>query len=139
MRGSFVRSAAFSSTMTAAARVAASLARKRALEKNASWPSPALSSEPTWRIRTLELPAMRPPSCDAICASVNGPGMSSRGRLALHHLDHPLGDVDARVRVGGFLENDVVLIRLGDLADDAVRLVDHRCQLLVAPLVDVLA
>src|SRR2546425_3478548 len=47
---------------------------------------------------------------------------SFRGRLAFQRLDHLVGDVDARAREDGVLEDDVVLFLLGDLADDAVRL-----------------
>src|SRR3990172_2995818 len=45
---------------------------------------------------------------------------------------------EARIRVGGFLEDDVVFLRLGDLADDAVRLLDHLPEFLVAARVHVL-
>src|SRR3990172_2580762 len=141
IRGSAVWASASAARMTAEARVAASLERYFGLERKAIWPRPARSSEPTWRIRISGSPAMRPPSLDAICASVNGPNMSfcGGGRLAFHRLDHLVGDVDARIRIGGFLEDDVVFLRLGDLADDAVRLLDHLAEFLVAALVHVLA
>src|SRR6185295_1200811 len=141
MRGSTVSVSASAPSITAEAPVAASPARYFALETKAIWPRTARSSEPTWLIRTPGSPAIRPPSFDAICASVNGPPMSfcGGGRFAFERLDHLVGDVDARIRVRGFLENDVVLLRLRDLANDAVRLFDHLSELLVAPLVDVLA
>src|SRR5438034_879961 len=55
--------------------------------------------------------------------------MSFRGRLAFQRLDHLVGDVDARAREDGVLEDDVVLFLLGDLADDAVRLLHHLGEL----------
>src|SRR5438067_3732244 len=65
---------------------------------------------------------------------------SLRWRLArIERLDHLVGDVDARAGEDGVLEDDVVLFLLGDLADDAVRLLHDLRQLLVAPLVQVLA
>src|SRR5258706_1807808 len=139
MRGSVVAFSCSAPTITAEAPVAASRSRYRAFERNAIWPRAGRSSEPTCVIRTPASPAMRPPSCVAICASVSGPGMSFGGRFGVQRLDHLVGDVDARVCVGGFLEDDVVFLRLGDLADDAVRLLDHLRQLLVAALVDVFA
>src|SRR5258705_6983959 len=142
MRGSAVSDSDSGARTTADAAVPASLARYFGLERKAIWPWPARSSDPTCRIRTCGSPTRRPPSCDAICASVYGPGMSfcgRGGRLAFHCLDHLVGDVDARIGVRGFLEDDVVLFLLGDLADHAVGVVDHLCQLLVAALVDVLA
>src|SRR5258708_8168403 len=101
----------------------------------------ALSSGASWRTSVAASPATRPPRRATICPSVNGPGMESlRGRLALiERLDHLVGDVDARARVDGVLEDDVVLLLLGDLADHAVGLLDHLRQLLVASLVQVLA
>src|SRR6185295_7926890 len=86
-------------------------------------------------------PTTRPPRRATICPSVSGPGTRSlRRRLALlERLDHLVGDVDARAREDGVLEDDVVLLLLGDLADDAVRLLHHLRQLLVAALVQVLA
>src|SRR5215831_1583484 len=100
MRGSLVRDSASGASTTADAPVAASLARYFGLDRNAIWPWPARSSDPTWRIRICASPTTRPPSCDAICASVYGPDMSFGGgrRLAFHRLDHLVGDVDARVR-----------------------------------------
>src|SRR6188474_986070 len=125
MRGSLVSASASSPSTIAAARVPESLALCLALARKLIWPGPARSSEPTWRIRTTDSPATRPPSCDAICASVSGPPMSFGGGLAgFQRLDHLVGDVDARVRVRGFLEDDVVFFGFGDLADDAVRLLD---------------
>src|SRR5512139_1464754 len=140
MRGSCVSFSAPAASTTAEARVPCNLARCLRLARKLIWPGPARSSEPTWRISVAGSPATRPPSRAAICASVSGPPMSFCGRLAgFQRLDHLVGDVDARIRVRGFLEDDVVLLGLGDLPDDAVRLLDDLRQLLVAPLVDVLA
>src|SRR5258706_4113635 len=91
-------------------------------------------------MRTPASPATRPPSRETIWPSVRGPGMPSLGwRLAFERLDHPVGDVDARAGVYGILEDDVELLLLGNLPDDAVGVVDDLRQLLVAPLVAVLA
>src|SRR5688572_6670451 len=141
MRGRAVSFSACAETMTAAACVAASLALCLMLVRKVISPAPACSSEPTWRIRVRASPATRPPRREAISPSVSGPGMASlRGRLAcFQRLDHLVGDVDARARVDGVLEDDVVLLLLRDLADHAVGLLDHQRQLLVAPLVEVLA
>src|SRR5579862_9984245 len=119
--------------------VVASLGPCFGLERKAIWPLPARSIEPTWRIRVPGSPAIRPPSRDTICASVSGPGMSFGWRLGLERLDHLVGDVDARVRIGGVLENDVVFLALRDLADDAVRAFDDLRQFFVAALVHVFA
>src|SRR4051812_10767965 len=104
-------------------------------------PSPADSSEATWRTTVSASPATRPPRRATICPSVSGPGTKSLcRRLALvERLDHPFGDVDARAREDGVLEDDVVLLLLGDLADHAVRLLHHLRELFVAALVQVLA
>src|SRR5689334_9266611 len=105
----------------------------------------ARSSEATWCTRVSALPATRPPRRCTISPRVSGPATgftadSLRGRLApVEGLDHLVGDVDARAREDGVLEDDVVLFLLGDLPDDAVRLLDDLRELLVAALVQVLA
>src|SRR5689334_311035 len=104
------------------------------------WPEPARSSEATWCTRVFGSPATRPPRRCTISPSDSGPDIGSLGgRLALERLDHLVGDVDARAREDGVLEDDVVLLLLGNLADHAVRLLHHLRQLFVAPLVEVLA
>src|SRR2546430_4440037 len=108
------------------------------------WPALAPSSEATWCTSVSPSPATRPPRRCTISPSVSGPATvanarSLRGRLALERLDHLVGDVDARAREDGVLEDDVELLLLRDLADHAVRLLDHLRQFLVAPLVQVLA
>src|SRR6266540_2962888 len=140
MRGSAVTLSCSGARMTAAARVSPSFAFSLVLVKNVISPGPACSSEPTCRISVCASPATRPPRREAICPSVSGPGIASfRGRLAFERLDHLVGDVDARAREHGVLEDDVELLLLRDLPDDAVRLLDHLRQLLVAALVQVLA
>src|SRR5436190_5869999 len=141
MRGSAVSASASGPRITAAARVPASLSRWRLPVKKLIWPAPAPSREFTWRITTSALPATRPPRRATICPSVSGPGTNSlRRRLArLEGLDHLVGDVDARAREDGVLEDDVVLLLLGDLADDAVRLLHDLRQLLVTALIQVFA
>src|SRR5688572_16162231 len=141
MRGSAVRPSNSPDTITAEARVAASRPLKRALERKLISPGCACSSEPTCATRVAGSPATRPPRRRTISASVSAPGMASlRRRLALiQRPDHLVGDVDARAREDGVLEDDVELLLLGDLADHAVGLLHHLRQLLVAALVEVLA
>src|SRR5687768_10728549 len=140
MRGRSVSASASAPTMSAAARVPASLSLCRRCERKLISPGAAASSEPTWLIRVCASPATRPPRREAISPSVNGPGMSSlRRRLAFQRLDHLVCDVDARAREHGVLEDDVELLLLGDLPDDAVAELHDLRQLLVAPLVEVLA
>src|SRR3954468_12207963 len=141
MRGRAVSFSFCASTMTAAARVWASLALCLTLARKAIRPPSASSSEPTWRMTVPGSPATRPPRREAISPSVSGPGMGSlRGRLGcFERLDHLLGDVDARAGENGVLENDVVFLLLGDLADHAVRLLHDLRELFVAPGVEVLA
>src|SRR5688572_28525641 len=140
MRGSVVSASNSPERITADARVAARRALNRALERKLISPACACSSEPTCRTRVAGSPATRPPRRWAISPSVNAPCMTLfRGRLAVQRLDHLVGDVDARAREHGVLEDDVELLLLGDLADDAVGLLHHLRQLLVAPLVEVLA
>src|SRR3954470_4885326 len=140
-RGRAVNASFCGARITAGARVLTRWALYRGLAKNAISPSPARSSVPTCWIRVSGSPATRPPRREAISPSVSGPGMASLGRrLAFQRLDHLVGDVDARAHVGRhLLEDDVELLLLGDLADHAVRLLHHLRELLVAPLVDVLA
>src|SRR5258708_13526956 len=92
-------------------------------------------------MRVRGWPGRRSARREGISPSVNGPGMSSLGRgLAFQRLDHLVGDVDARAYVSRhLLEDDVEFLLLRDLADHPVRLLNHLRQLLVAPLVDVLA
>src|SRR5918911_1600020 len=100
----------------------------------------APSREATWCTSVCASPATRPPRRCTISPSVSGPGINSLGgRLGLEGLDHLVGDIDARAREDGVLEDDVELLLLGDLPDDAVRLLDHLRELLVAALVQVLA
>src|SRR5688572_16808320 len=142
MRGRRVSPSASGASTTAAACVAASLPRWRLPVKKVMSPRCAASSEATRPTRVPASPATRPPRRETISPSVRGPGTrrSLGGRLArLEGLDHLVGDVDARAREHGVLEDDVVLLLLGDLADHAVRLLHHLRQLLVAPLVQVLA
>src|SRR3954463_13129471 len=141
MRARVVSLSPSAPTITAPARVAASCGRWRAPVKKLMWRSSALSSEATWWTTVLWSPATRPPRRATICPSVSGPGTASlRWRLArVEGLDHLVGDVDARAREHGVLEDDVVLFLLGDLADDTVRLLYDLGQLLVATLVQVLA
>src|SRR3954470_19056901 len=109
------------------------------------WRAAAASSEATWCTRVSGAPATRPPRRCTISRSVSGPGTvakagSLRRRLVgFERLDHLIGDVDARAREDRVLEDDVELLLLGDLPDDAVRLLHHLGELLVAPLVEILA
>src|SRR5580765_3298551 len=96
-------------------------------------------------MRVSEAPATRPPRRATICASLIGPAMAPSARslgrrlAAVQRLDHLVGKVDARTGVDGVLEDDVVLLLLRDLADDAVRLLHHLGEFLVPARVQVLA
>src|SRR5262245_61190793 len=139
MRGSLVMLSPAAATITAPARVAASFAFNFWSTKKVICCGVACSSEPTCATSVSALPATRPPSREAICPSVSGPGIALlRRRLAFERLDHLLGDVDARAAVDGVLQDQVELLLLGDLVDHPVRLLHHLRQLLVAALVQVL-
>src|SRR5712671_2106803 len=134
MRGRAVRPSPSAATITAPARVAASFAFSFGSAKKVICSGVACSREPTWLTSVPASPATRPPRRVAICPSVSGPGIALfRRRLAFERLDHLVGDVDARAAVDGVLEDEVVLLLLGDLVDHPLR------QLLVAALVEVLA
>src|SRR6266702_880343 len=64
------------------------------------------------------------------------PRSVARCRQCLQHL---IGDVDTRAHVHRFLNDQVVMLLFGDLLDHLVRPVEHRGQLFVAALVQVLA
>src|SRR3954469_18036781 len=142
MRGRRVSASASAASTTAAACVAARRARCRWPMKKVMSPPRAASRDATRATRVPASPATRPPRRETILPSVSGPGTrrSLGGRLArLEGLDHLVGDVDARAREHGVLEDDVVLFLLGDLPDHAVGLLHHLRQLFVAALVEVLA
>src|SRR3970040_1394385 len=120
MRGSAVAASSLGATTIALARVAPSFAFNFLSEKKLIWPEAARSSGPTRRISTCASPATRPPRRETICPSVKGPGIPSfRRQFAFERLDHPVGDVDARARVHGVLEDDVEELLLGALPDHA--------------------
>src|SRR5690606_18163973 len=52
---------------------------------------------------------------------------------------HLFSDVDPRAGEDGLLQDDVVLLLLGDLLDHAIRAIDHHREFLVAALVEVFA
>src|SRR4051812_13895639 len=145
MRGRAVSPSASGPTITAPACVASSLPRCRLPVKKLIWRESADSSEATWWITVSAEPATRPPRRATICASVIGPAMAPSARslgrrlAGVQRLDHLVGEVDARAGVDGVLEDDVVLLLLGDLADDAVRLLHHLGELLVPAGVEILA
>src|SRR5918999_4072250 len=127
--------------MTAEACVAASFARCRGSEKKLISPPRAPSSEATCRTGVAASPATRPPRRAAISPSVSPSRIGSlRGRLArIERLDHFVGDIDARAGEHGILEDDVELFLLRDLPDHAVGKLHHLRELLVPPLIEVLA
>src|SRR5688572_18874447 len=61
--------------------------------------------------------------------------LSFRGQ----RLQHALSDVEPRAPVDGLLQDQVELLRFGDLLDHAVRALEQRLQLLIAPQVEVFA
>src|SRR3972149_1319894 len=84
------------------------------------------------------------PTTPAARPSTMSGGMDARGagiplfpRLAfVQRLDDLLGDVDARARPDRFLEDDVVLIGLGDLLHRPVGALDDPGQFLVWALIE---
>src|SRR5512140_1978794 len=64
---------------------------------------------------------------------------SQGGLLVRQGLDDLVGDVDARAREDGLLDDEVELLLLGDLVDDARRTLLDAGELLVAAQVEVLA
>src|ERR1700748_3229311 len=60
-----------------------------------------------------------------------------RGCAGAEHLDHLVRDIDARAHVNRFLEDEVIVLLLGDRLDHLVRAIEHRGKFLVAPLVQV--
>src|SRR5947209_16112538 len=130
MRGSVVSLSTSAPSTTAPARVAASFERQRLPMKKLICRASARSSEATCCTSVSALPATRPPSRCTISPRVSGPATGFTdslrgGRLApVEGLDHLVGDIDARAREDGVLEDDVVLLLLGDLADDPVGLLD---------------
>src|SRR5262245_11714485 len=140
MRGNEVEASASCARITAEARVATSFSRCFGLDRKVIAPAAAFSSDPTCRMRVPASPAIRPPRRETISPSVMPPGIGSlrRGLARLERPDHLVGDVDARAREHRVLEDDVELLLLRDLADDAVRKLHHLGELLVPPLVQVL-
>src|SRR5688572_14594335 len=63
--------------------------------------------------------------------------LAGRGRRRVERLDHLVGDVHARAREHGLLDDEVVLLAVEDLPHGAVGALDHRCELLVLALVQV--
>src|SRR4051812_19782413 len=59
------------------------------------------------------------------------------GGAAVQRADHLVGDVHARPGEDDFLEDDVVLLAVEDLLDDAVGALHHAGKLFVAALVQV--
>jgi hypothetical protein len=123
----WVSASASALRITADAAVFARASLNRGLEKNAISPCAARSSGATCRISTSWSPATRPPRREAISASVSAMSFCGGG-LAFQRLDHPVGEIDARVRIDRVLEDDVVLLLVGDRADRAVRLLEHLRQ-----------
>src|SRR3990172_5893775 len=142
MRGNTVTSRSACGSITAAARVARSCGRYLRCARNAMSPGPADSRVATCLIVTSGLPTTSPPRRSTISASMNARGAVIplfRRLVFVQRLDDLLGDVDARARPDRFLEDDVVLIGLGDLLHRPVGALDDPGQFLVAALIEVLA
>src|SRR4051812_44153788 len=114
-------------------------------------PGPPLSSVATRLTRVSGSPATSPPkrSASSRRLKVRGlPLMSARWALRAgpgclffrgQGLEDPVGDIEAGTAIHRLLQDEIVLLRFGDLLDDAVRAFEERLQLLVAPQVQVLA
>src|SRR5258706_9785858 len=123
-------------TMRALARVPAARVGYFGFERNAICPGPAESMVATPVSPCVTSPTASPPRWPTISRSVSE---SAMGLLVRQRLDDLLGDVDARAREHRFLDDQVELLLLRDLVDDARRHALHRCELLVAAQVQVLA
>src|SRR5215468_409852 len=142
MRGIAVASRSLGDTTTAAARVSPSSLRYLGCARNAMSAGPLERKVPTRCTTTSGSPINSPPSRATISASRNGPcgiDLLLGGRAVVERADHLVGDVDARARKDRFLEDDVELLGLGDLAHRAIRALEDPGKLLVAALVEVLA
>ena len=71
------------------------------------------------------------------CSATAGRRASARRRGSVQRLDNLVGDVVLRVDVDGFLQDQVVLFLLRDLAHHAVGAVQHLLQFLVLARVQV--
>src|SRR5947207_9463985 len=136
MRGMVTTSRSPGPTMSAPARVAAARVRYFGLERKAICPGPAESIVATPVSPRVTSPTASPPRWPTISRSVSE---SAMGLLICQRLDDLLGDVDARAREHRFLHDQVELLLLGDLVDDARSHALHRRELLVAAQVQVLA
>src|SRR5690606_37865963 len=134
-------------TSTAPAREAAAWAPWRASDRKLMSAGPADARLASRSIRRpCAGPSTRPSTCLASSASPTGSG---RGRIACpvvlpaalapERAQHLLCDIDARAHGDRLLQDEVVALLLGDVLDRPVRLLDHLGELLVAPLVEVLA
>src|SRR3990172_9868273 len=141
MRGNTVTSRSACGSITAAARVARSCGRYLRCARNAMSPGPADSRVATCLIGTSGLPTTSPPRRSTISASMKARGavIPLFRRLAVvQRLDDLVGNVDARACPERFLENDVVLLGLGDLLHGPVGALDDPESLFVVPLVQTL-
>src|SRR4051812_14289525 len=100
------------------------------------WPGPAESIVATPVRGEATSPTASPPSRATISRRVSVGTPASLGREGLDDL---LGDVDAPAREDRLLQDQVELLLLGDLVDDAGGALLHLGQLLVAAHVQVLA
>src|ERR1700728_2154464 len=85
-------------------------------------------------------------SCFSVASSVASSvtaSVAGRGRRAISSrrqgLKDLVGDVDARAHIHRFLNDQVVVLLLGDLLDYLVGAVENGCQFLIAALVQVFA
>src|SRR5664279_1917403 len=99
----------------------------------------AVSSGSIDATRIAPSPISSPPSRSVISRSVTSLTDTTRllAALGVERLDHLVGDVDLRAPEDGLLENQVVLLGLEDLLDDAVRALDNGRELLVLALAQV--
>src|SRR5690349_12438857 len=95
------------------------------------------SSGPTASMGVAGSPISSPPRRPAISPSVTLACIRSLGGGGVERLDHLVGDVDLRAPEHRFLKDQVVLLALEDLLDDAVGALDDGAELLVLALAQV--
>src|SRR5258708_5537931 len=150
MRGARAASRSPRPTITAPARVVASLWRYLGFARKAISEGPAESSVATPARGLATSPTASPPRRATISLNVNAGfgGQSTSGfelwsvpmcSLVRQSLDDLVGDVDLAAREHRLLEDQVELLLLGDLVDDARGALLHRGERLVAAQVEVLA
>src|SRR5688572_14201998 len=120
-------------TMTQPAAEASSWARYLGLDRKLRCAGPACSSGASASTTMESSPCSSPPSACTISASRSAIALAQ----GVQGSDHLVGDVVLGIDVDRFLQDQVVLLLLGDLLHHAVGAVQHLLQFLVLARVQV--